>query len=123
MTRILVTGASGFVGRALCSALLAKDHAVCAAVRSADSILSADGLDVVLVGDVSTQTDWSAALAGIDCVIHCAARAHVMHETETDALAAYRAVNVAATLRLAEQAAAAGVRRGCGGWCISVRLR
>ena len=46
----------------------------------------------------------------VDCVIHCAARAHVMYETELDALAAYRLVNVPGTQRLAEQAAA-GVRR------------
>jgi len=72
---------------------------------------SADGLDVVAVGEVGAQTDWSAALQGVDCVIHCAARAHVMHETETEALAAYRAVNVAGTQRLAEQAATLGVRR------------
>jgi nucleoside-diphosphate-sugar epimerase len=72
---------------------------------------SADGLDVVTVGEVGVQTDWSAALAGVDCVIHCAARAHVMHETEADALAAYRPMNVSGTQRLAEQAATLGVRR------------
>jgi nucleoside-diphosphate-sugar epimerase len=71
----------------------------------------ADGLDVVTVGEVGVQTDWSAALAGVDCVIHCAARAHAMHEVEADALAAYRAVNVVGTQRLAQQAAALGVRR------------
>lgn len=91
--------------------LLAKGHLVCAGVRSAGSISSVYGLDVVQVGEVDAQTDWSAALAGVDCVIHCAARAHVMRETEADALAAYRAVNVAGTKRLAEQAAALGVRR------------
>jgi nucleoside-diphosphate-sugar epimerase len=72
---------------------------------------SADGLDVVAVGEVGAQTNWSAALAGVDCVIHCAARAHVIHETEVDARAVYRAVNVSGTQRLAEQAAALGVRR------------
>ena len=70
-----------------------------------------DGIQNVVVGDIGSDTDWSAALTGVDCVIHCAARAHVTNETEADALAAYRAVNVEGTRRLAEQAAAAGVRR------------
>jgi len=111
MTTMLVTGTSGFVGQALCSTLVARGQRVRAAVRSADSMPSADGLDVVAVGEVGAQTNWSAALAGVDCVIHCAARAHVIHETEVDARAVYRAVNVSGTQRLAEQAAALGVRR------------
>ena len=82
-----------------------------AAVRSANSMPSGAGFDVVVVGDLGAQMDWSAALAGVDCVIHCAGRAHMMHETEADALAAYRAINVAGTKRLAVQAAASGVRR------------
>ena len=108
---VLVTGASGFLGSALCASFRAQGHMVRAAVRCPDSMSSADGLDVVAVGELGAQTDWSAALPGVDCVIHCAARAHVMHETEADALAAYRAVNVEGTRRLAEQATAAGVRR------------
>jgi nucleoside-diphosphate-sugar epimerase len=108
---VLVTGASGFVGQALCSALQAAGNPVRAAMRSSDSLPASDGLEVTAVGEIGAQTDWSAALAGVDCVIHCAARAHVMHETEADALAAYRAVNVAGMQRLAEQAAAMGVRR------------
>jgi nucleoside-diphosphate-sugar epimerase len=108
---VLVTGASGFVGKALCSALLAEGVSVRAAVRSSNSISAIAGLQVAAVGEIGAQTDWSAALADVDCVIHCAARAHVMQETEADALAAYREVNVAGTQRLAEQAAAMGVRR------------
>lgn len=111
MTRILVTGASGFVGQALCSYLLAKGYVVRAAVRSVDSISLTDSLEVVAVGDIGPHTDWSAALEGIDCVIHCAARAHVMQDTETDALAAYRRVNVEGSKCLADQAAVAEVMR------------
>jgi len=72
---------------------------------------SDSGIDISGVGEINSRTDWSAALAGVDCMIHCAARAHVMHETESDALAAYRAVNVDGSRQLAAQAAAAGVRR------------
>jgi nucleoside-diphosphate-sugar epimerase len=109
--KFCVTGASGFVGQALCSALQAAGNAVRAGVRSSNSLPATAGLEVAAVGEIGAQTDWSAALADVDCVIHCAARAHVMHETVTDALAAYRAVNVAGTQRLAEQASALGVRR------------
>ncbi len=109
--RFLVTGASGFIGSALCAFLRAQSRAVRAAVRSVDSMSSADGLDVLAVGEVGVRTDWSPALVGVDCVIHCAARAHVMHEIEENALAACRAMNVGSTVRLAEQAAALGVRR------------
>lgn len=108
---VLVTGASGFVGRALCAALLAKNYAFRATVRSANSMLPSNASSVFAVGEVDAQTNWSAALAGVNCVIHCAARAHVMHETEGDALLAYHTVNVAGTQRLAEQAAELGVRR------------
>ena len=75
------------------------------------SSFPASGVEPVSVGNLDAATDWSSALAGVDCVIHCAARAHVMHETEADALAAYRSVNVDGTRRLAEQAVACGVRR------------
>ncbi len=66
---------------------------------------------IVVVEDINPSTDWSTALPGVDCVVHLAARVHVMHETATDALAAFRKVNVEGTLNLARQAADAGVRR------------
>lgn len=108
---VAVTGASGFVGTALCCELHARGFAVRGTVRSLHSSFSASGAEPVAVGNLDSTTDWSSALAGLDCVIHCAARAHVMHETEADALAAYRSVNVDGSRRLAEQAAAARVRR------------
>jgi len=51
------------------------------------------------------------ALRGADCIIHTAARVHVMHDTESDPLSAFRSVNADGTLNLAHQAAAAGVKR------------
>jgi nucleoside-diphosphate-sugar epimerase len=109
--RIFVTGASGFVGQALLEALLAEKRVVRAAVRCRASLCPTEGLELLPVGNIDAETDWSSALEGIDCVFHCAGRAHVMRESVSDALAAYRAVNVAGTRRLAERAAASGVRR------------
>lgn len=63
------------------------------------------------VGELGSGTDWSRALAGIDVVIHTAARVHMMSDTAGDPLAEHRRVNVEGTLNLARQAVAAGVRR------------
>lgn len=100
---IAVTGASGFVGSALVAALGASGQAVRPLTRRPGP--GSPG------GDLGPQTDWTEALQGVDCVIHCAARVHVMQETEGDALAAFRRVNTAGTSRLAEQAAELGVKR------------
>ena len=108
---IAVTGAAGLVGAALCGELYSRGFAVRSVVRSLHSAKPASGVEQIAVSNLDAATDWSSALGGVDCVIHCAARAHVMHETEADALAAYRSVNVDGSRRLAEQAAAAGVRR------------
>ena len=109
--QILVTGASGFVGAALCRELHARGYDVRGAARSMHSSFSDSGIEHVAMGNLDATTDWSSVLPGVDCVIHCAARAHVMYETEVDALTAYRSVNVDGSQCLAEQAAAFGVRR------------
>lgn len=110
---VLVTGASGFVGLRLCARLADAGHRVKAAVRSESAALAAlaPGVSVVRVGDIGAETDWQAALDGVDMVAHLAARAHVMHDDAPDPLAAYRRVNVAGSERLARAAAAAGVSR------------
>ena len=109
---ILVTGATGFVGAALVRRL-ATDRSfngvVAAVRRKAESL--PQGVQQVPVGDLSPTTDWSTTLQGIDAVVHCAARVHVMQDDATDPSHAYREVNVSGTLNLARQAADAGVRR------------
>jgi len=65
----------------------------------------------VVVGEMGSSTDWHETLAGCDAVIHLAARVHVMKDTAQDPLALYRSSNTEATLSLARQAAAAGVKR------------
>ena len=79
-------------------------------VRSAVTFTNM-GASVVAVGDMSDHTDWSAALAGAEAVVHAAARVHVMDDAATDPLAEFRRVNVEGTLNLARQAAAAMVKR------------
>lgn len=106
MTRVLVTGANGFVGRAACLRLRADGLAVVAAIRQPDGSIGA-----VPVGDIDGDTDWTSALADVHSVLHLAARVHVMNERSADPLAEFRRVNVQGTLRLAQQAVQAGVKR------------
>jgi len=108
--RLLVTGADGFVGSALCPALSRWGHVVRRAVRRAPA---AHAENTVAVGDIGPQTDWSAALSDVHVVVHLAGRAHVMreHSHPQAAQQAYHATNVAGTERLTRCAAAAGVRR------------
>lgn len=105
---ILVTGANGFIGSVLVERLLREGAPVRAAVRD-DSVVP-PAADTVSVGEIGEATDWSAALAGVQGVVHTAARVHVMKDTH--ALAdLYKRVNTDATLNLARQAATAGVKR------------
>lgn len=110
--QILVTGASGFVGTSLISRLVTDGWLVRGALRSNDLL---DGHlpagDRVGVGEIGPETSWDKALAGVDFVVHLAARVHVMHESAADPMVAFRKVNVAGTLNLARQAALSGVRR------------
>lgn len=102
--RVLVTGANGFIGRALCLAL-----AVGFTVRRAVRVGATP--ETFAVGDIGPDTDWRAALKGCAAVVHLAARVHVRRETTEDAEAAFHTVNTEGTLNLARQAAAAGVKR------------
>lgn len=106
---ILVTGANGFIGRALMAELAAQKSSVRGAVRHSGAFLP--DCECVVVGEVNGNTDWHDALADATAVVHLAARAHITHETAEDSLAAFRAVNTEGTLNLARQAAQAGIRR------------
>ena len=109
-SRLLVTGANGFVGRTLCSTLIEHGYVVRGASRRNDVILNSK-ISHVTVGEINSQTDWSAALAGVDVVIHLAARVHVMKETSVNPLDEFRSTNVHGTEHLARSAAASGVKR------------
>ena len=108
-TRVLVTGANGFVGDALCAEAYERGLSVRGATRSACKL--PHGVENVAVAAMNTTTDWRHALTGCSAVIHLAARVHVMKESIADPLAEFRRVNVHGTLNLARQAATAGVRR------------
>ena len=108
---VLVTGANGFIGRALVGHLVQKGFRVRAVVRNTETIRNRDfpAVDTIAVGDLGAATDWGAALRGIDVVIHLAGRAHVLSETTYDPIAEFRRINTDSSLNLARQAA--NVRR------------
>jgi nucleoside-diphosphate-sugar epimerase len=111
VSRLLITGANGFVGRALCRFAHDAGHNVTAIVRRPHSVApdvrewvhgapDFDGLDAAWPGDLR-----------VDCVVHLAARVHVMRDESPDPDAAFDATNVAGTLRVAEAALHQGARR------------
>jgi len=111
MTTVLLTGANGFVGQHLGAFLVQQGHQVVATTRRNDFDFDYAPVRVVSIGDIGATADWSTALEGVDTVMHLAARVHVMREQATDPIAAFREVNTAGTVRLAQQAAEAGIKR------------
>ena len=108
---LLVTGGTGFLGRALLQKLLVSGRApLIAAVRRNKINLPAEVM-VEYVGELSSNTDWTNCLQGVGVVIHSASRAQAMKDEIGDHLLDYRKVNLQGTLNLAEQAVKAGVRR------------
>jgi len=110
MRKVLLTGATGFVGRAIADELLCRNFSVVAAVRTFSTALP-ERLNQVLVGDMLADTQWQSALQDVEVVIHSAARVHIMNEMVSDSLSEFRKVNVDGTLNLARQALKAGVKR------------
>jgi nucleoside-diphosphate-sugar epimerase len=109
MTRVLVTGATGFVGLTLCEFLARSGFVVRAALRNDRSIPGCIS-EKAVVGDIATGTDWRAALSGVDVVLHIAARAHVLHDA-SDNSDLYMETNARGTEHLANASALAGIRR------------
>lgn len=103
---VLVTGANGFVGKAVCEHLLGLGKNVRGAVRG-NPLASYQ----VQAPSLTADANWTVQLQNVDVVVHCAARVHVMSDTATDPLAAFQAVNTDGTLNIARQAINAGVKR------------
>lgn len=116
---VLVTGASGFVGRALSSTLCARGYRVRAVVRTPDTSILPDDADSgdrqrltgIVIDDIAHTADWVPVLEGVHTVVHLAARTHVLNESGAESLSEYRRVNVEGTRQLAQEAARAGVTR------------
>ena len=109
--RVLVTGATGFIGRALCPALVAAGHEVAAAVRNSDHSDISEHATVHVVPDIGPETEWDQALSGIDAVVHLAGRAHVMEGHAGDPMGEFNRINAEGTGRLARAAVKAGIGR------------
>src|SRR5580692_1482994 len=110
MSKILVTGAGGFVGRRLCVELVKRGSEVRGTVRDARRTGVSAG-ETNEIGSIDGDTDWKTPLIGVDAVVHLAARVHMMRDVAADPLREFRRINVFGTLNLARQAAASGVRR------------
>ena len=108
--RLLITGAAGFVGHALCTELTQRKYCVRGTVREHSRSAGLD-CELAIVGDIGPAVDWSAALDDVHAVVHLAARVHVMRERASNPLLAFRMANMEGTKNLARQAAHAGVRR------------
>ena len=111
MFKVLVTGGSGFVGRALFENLKFKKKYLVHLTTRANQKKLFEGSKVFNIGEIDPNTNWKDALDGVNCVVHCAARAHMMEKKQTDLLNAYRRINVDGTKNLAKQAAGRGVKR------------
>lgn len=106
---LLVTGANGFIGNAVCKQAVNYGICVKGTMRLRAEVPSC--IESFEVGEINGLTAWGNVLRDVNVVVHLAARVHVIQDTEAEPLIAFRAVNVDGTLNLARQCAAAGVKR------------
>ena len=112
MKKILITGSSGFIGQSLIRYLSKLNKPVRGIVRSNSFFFSNSKIEYVSVKDINHKTNWNESLINVDCILHCAGRAHNMKpKNKIDEQKIYHSVNVEGTKQLAEQAAEAKIRR------------
>lgn len=110
--QILVTGASGFVGKHLVNTLRShEDTQVKAVVRSHEKHSSSGSVNYLQIESIDAHTEWGGLLTDVDVVVHCAARAHILNDGCSDPLAEFRKINVDGTIKLATACAETGVKR------------
>lgn len=111
MTRVLVTGATGFIGQMLCRQLLAAGHEVSATARNPLDPRMLPGVTLHQVPHTAAPSNWEPILDGVQAIAHLAGRAHIMRELAPDPLAEFCKVNVEGTKLLAKAAIKSGVKR------------
>ena len=109
MKKILITGASGFIGQSLCKSLSKTNRSIIGVVRDINSSLKVNNVDYQSIRDINLETNWQDILVDVDCILHCAGVAHNMGNNKNPSL--YHLINVEGTRRLVEQAAKVGVKR------------
>lgn len=109
--RVLVTGANGFIGRALTDHLSKLSFQLVPCVRKLPKEREFDSLPFFECGDIHSSTNWKEALSGVDVVVHTAARVHIMSDKSSNSSDNYHRINVDASMNLALQASKAGVKR------------
>ena len=109
MKKIGITGANGYIGKSLCKTLNKLNKPIVAIVRSENSIKPLRGINTRVIGNITSNTNWSQALENCEVIIHCAGKAHAM--SGKDNFNDYYTVNADGTKNLAEQAVEAGVKK------------
>ena len=109
MKKVLVTGASGFIGKHLCSKLNKLNWNVYGTVRKFDFHSSHYDFKAIAVDEINSNTNWGNALKNVDYIIHCAGKAHLINEN--DNVNMYHSTNTEGTKNLAQQAVEAGVKK------------
>ena len=94
MTRILITGASGFIGRAVCKSLRVSGYSLSGTTRGPENI------PLYYIREIGPDTDWSGPVAGADAIIHLAARVHVTRDTSSKRVTAKRIMIKTSIVRL-----------------------
>lgn len=109
--RVLITGATGFVGRHLCEYLLSQGIRIRAIGRKSTPDFSHENYEYHQIADINGETNWEDLLHGVDVVVHLAARVHHEKDKGMKALALYQETNVKGTQQLAKAAVKADVKR------------